>query len=295
MIGSLFSGIGGLELGLEWAGLGRVAWQVEIDPYCRAILARHWPDAERYSDVKSVGSAVLSPVRVVCGGFPCQDLSVAGKRAGLAGARSGLWYEYLRVLGELRPAGVVIENVPGLHGRALDEVVSGLYGLGYAVEGARIRASDLGAPHRRERVFLLAYSDRLREQQPGGELPDERRRARDDGEGLAYADACGADESRREPGADREGPPTSERRGDMGDARGLRRRPRGSNEPAPNSRPLREQAGTPGICLNPAWVEQLMGFPPGWTAGPPAEERPSTPGRRRARSRRAPCPTEGGG
>ena len=88
-IGSLFSGIGGLELGLEWAGLGPVRWQVEQDMWCRAVLAKHWPDAGRFDDVCTVG-AELEPVDIICGGFPCQDLSNAGARAGLAGARSGL-------------------------------------------------------------------------------------------------------------------------------------------------------------------------------------------------------------
>ena len=110
-IGSLFSGIGGLELGLERAGVGRVAWQVEIDPFCRAVLAKHWPDVERFEDVRSVGASNLSPVDVICGGFPCQDVSLAGLGRGLEGERSGLWFEYLRIVTEMRPRFVVVENV----------------------------------------------------------------------------------------------------------------------------------------------------------------------------------------
>lgn len=155
-IGSLFSGIGGLERGLEMAGVGRVVWQVEREPFCRGVLAKHWPEAVRYDDVCTVGAAFLSPVDVICGGFPCQDVSVAGAGAGLAGARSGLWREYARIVGELRPRFVVVENVPGLIRRGLDVVVGDLCDIGYAVEGTRIRAGDVGAPHRRERVFLLA-------------------------------------------------------------------------------------------------------------------------------------------
>lgn len=113
-IGSLFSGIGGLELGLQWSGLGPVRWQVEIDPFARGILAMHWPHARRYRDVREVGAATLPWVDVVCGGFPCQDVSQAGKGAGLGGARSGLWSEFARVVRELRPWCVLVENVAAL-------------------------------------------------------------------------------------------------------------------------------------------------------------------------------------
>src|SRR6187200_1732128 len=100
-IGSLFAGVGGLELGLEWAGLGPTLWQVEQDKFCRAVLEKHWPQAERFDDVCTVGSANLAPVQLICGGFPCQDVSSAGKGAGLAGERSGLWREFARVVREL--------------------------------------------------------------------------------------------------------------------------------------------------------------------------------------------------
>jgi DNA (cytosine-5)-methyltransferase 1 len=180
-IGSLFSGIGGLELGAERAGLGSVAWQVEIDPWCRAVLAKHWPNAVRYSDVREVGRATLAPVDVIVGGFPCQDISLAGRGAGLAGERSGLWFEYLRILGELRPRGVIVENVGGLARRGLDVVAGGLDGLGYTVEVSRVAASDIGAPHRRIRHFIVGarVADAHGEGQPqqGGALAVERGRA----------------------------------------------------------------------------------------------------------------------
>lgn len=158
MIGSLFSGIGGLELGLEWAGLGPVAWQVEQDAYCRKVLAKHWPDALRYEDVRAVGASNLSRVDVLCGGFPCQDLSYAGKGAGLAGARSGLWFEYARIVGELRPKLVIVENVAALATRGLDRVLGDLSALGYDSLWFPLRAADLGAPHRRERLFVVGYT-----------------------------------------------------------------------------------------------------------------------------------------
>jgi len=155
-IGSLFSGIGGLELGLERAGLGHTVWQVEQDAYCRAVLAKHWPNAERFDDVRTVGAAVLSAVDLICGGFPCQDVSSAGKRAGLAGVRSGLWFEFYRVVREMRPNWVVVENVASGAHAWVDEVVVGLEQLGYECLPVPLAAADVGAPHGRARVFVVA-------------------------------------------------------------------------------------------------------------------------------------------
>lgn len=155
-IGSLFSGIGGLELGLEMAGLGHTIWQVEQDAYCRAVLAKHWPNALRYDDVSTVGSTVLPVVDLICGGFPCQDVSSAGKRAGLSGARSGLWFEYLRIVDELRPQWVVVENVASGARAWVDVVREGLEQHGYACLPIPLAASDVGAPHERQRVFIVA-------------------------------------------------------------------------------------------------------------------------------------------
>ena len=162
MIGSLFSGIGGLELGLERAGLGPTVWQVEGDSYCQRVLARHWPDARRYHDVRFVGggrlwkSAALSTVDVICGGFPCQDVSAAGKGAGLAGSRSGLWREYARIVAELRPRWVVVENVASGARRWVDAVVRDLGQLRYACLPVPLSAADVGAPHLRRRIFIVA-------------------------------------------------------------------------------------------------------------------------------------------
>ena len=111
--GELFAGISGFGLGFGMAGI-ETLWQVEIDARCNEVLAHHWPDVRRYGDIRHVGEHNLEPVGVISGGFPCTDLSVAGRRAGLAGKRSGLWWEMLRVIEELRPTWVVIENVPGL-------------------------------------------------------------------------------------------------------------------------------------------------------------------------------------
>jgi DNA (cytosine-5)-methyltransferase 1 len=156
-IGSLFAGIGGLELGLERAlGDARVVWQVEIDPLCRRILERHWPHAQRHIDILDVGAHNLARVDVVCGGFPCQDISVAGQGRGLEGARSSLWTQMARVVGELRPVVVVVENVPALLARGLGRVLGDLAALGYDAEWDVHSAAAVGAPHLRERLFIVA-------------------------------------------------------------------------------------------------------------------------------------------
>ena len=155
-VGSLFAGVGGFDLGFERAGMA-TAWQVEIDGKCRDLLARRFPAATQYADVRSVGAHNLAPVDVICGGFPCQDLSVAGKRAGLSGARSGLFYEMVRVIGELRPVWVVWENVPGLFssggGRDFLAVLGELDRIGYGGAWTVLDARYFGVAQRRRRVF----------------------------------------------------------------------------------------------------------------------------------------------
>jgi DNA (cytosine-5)-methyltransferase 1 len=157
-IGSLFSGIGGLELGLEMAGLGPVCWQVEINPHARAVLAAHWPEVTRHDDVCTVGATTLASVDLICGGFPCQDVSSAGKRAGLGGARSGLWAQFRRIVSEIRPQWVVVENVSSGARAWVDAVARELGELGYGVLPVPLEAADVGAPHARARVFLIAIS-----------------------------------------------------------------------------------------------------------------------------------------
>lgn len=158
-IGSLFSGIGGLELGLERAGLGPVVWQVEKEEYCREVLAKHWPNAARFDDVRTVGLHNLQRVDLVCGGFPCQDVSQAarGRNDGLDGDQSGLWREYRRIVDELRPSRVVVENVFSGKSRWLPTVRRDLHVLGYGSTAYEIAATDVGAPHIRKRIFVVAY------------------------------------------------------------------------------------------------------------------------------------------
>ena len=180
--GSLFSGIGGLDLGLERAGL-TCNWQVEIDEYANRVLAKHWPDIRRWGDIrtfppdtesgagrwpaerKSEGREFNSwsdgetwSVDLICGGFPCQDISYAGRGAGLDGERSGLFFEAIRVVRQLRPRYVLLENVAALLTRGLDRVHGELASLGYSTESHCIPAAAVGAPHIRDRVFVVGYS-----------------------------------------------------------------------------------------------------------------------------------------
>ena len=156
-VGSTFTGVGGADLGLEWAGF-RIAWQCELDPWKRSILAAHWPDTPIYDDITTLHDP--EPVDVMIGGFPCQDLSVAGKRKGFDGERSVLAFEFLRVAESLAPRWLILENVPGLlssnrgrdFARLVDEVVACGYGVAWRVLDARY----FGVPQRRRRVFLVA-------------------------------------------------------------------------------------------------------------------------------------------
>ena len=175
-IGSLFAGIGGFELGIEAAlssaGIPhRTTWQVEQDEYCQQVLARHWPEARRYSDVRDGGAHNLSPVTVLLAGFPCTDISSSGNRAGLDGERSGLFYEVVRICREMAPRIVCLENVAAIHYRGLDAVLWQLAGLGYRVRYGNLRASDVGAPHRRERWFAVAWKVSAMADIAGGRLP----------------------------------------------------------------------------------------------------------------------------
>lgn len=165
-IGSLFSGIGGLELGLERAGLGTVAWQVEIDPFCRGVLAKHWPEATRYEDVRTIDRATVASVDVICGGFPCTDLSHAARgvaRSGLDGEASGLWFEMLRIVDALAPRFVIVENVAAAWRAWLPNVRRDLHRIGYSCLPLRMRAADVGCPMGRARIFVVAHTDRDRE------------------------------------------------------------------------------------------------------------------------------------
>lgn len=165
-LGSLFSGIGGFDFGFERAGFA-VAWQCEIDPHASAVLARHWPHVRRYADVCALSGAEVEPVDIIAFGSPCQDLSVAGKRAGMAGARSGLFFEATRIITEMRaatdgrfPIIALWENVPGAFcsagGADFGAALDALAGSGAVDIAWRVINAGHWVPQRRRRVFTLA-------------------------------------------------------------------------------------------------------------------------------------------
>ncbi|MFI6093510.1 DNA cytosine methyltransferase [Streptomyces sp. NPDC051218] len=204
-IGSLYSGVGGLDLGVQRAFGGRVAWHAENDPLAAQVLARHWPHAPNLGDIREADWRQAEPIDVLTAGFPCQELSVAGPRTGLAGARSGLWQYAAEAIHILRPRLVVIENVRGLlstHAgtiplrplepgkpplgdtpqqlsmRALGVLLGDLADRGYDAAWRCVRASDVGAPHRRERVFITAWPTTAAPLRPVEDTNGEPRRDR---------------------------------------------------------------------------------------------------------------------
>lgn len=168
-VGSLFAGIGGFDLGASrvW-GWDCVKWQVEIDPFCQRVLAKHWPNVPRYGDIRELTGGELEPVDLICGGFPCQPFSIAGRQGG-SGDNRYLWPAMGRVIERVRPRWVVGENVPHLQRLALDQVCFDLEALGYEARTVSIPACAVDAPHIRERLWIVAHADRN----------DENRRSRD--------------------------------------------------------------------------------------------------------------------
>ncbi len=176
---SLFSGIGGLDIGFSKAGYNIIA-QVEIDTFCQRVLKRHspewWPDSIVFTDVRRFGrNSIAGKIEVIFGGFPCQPHSVAGKRLGKADDRD-LWPEFRRIIGEFRPRAVLLENVPGILTGYAVVIIADLTALGYDCRWGTIRASDTGSPHRRERWFCMAYNNGQRKLQQGRAVQRLRRR-----------------------------------------------------------------------------------------------------------------------
>ena len=277
---SLFSGIGGLERGIEAATGARVVCQVERDPFARRILARHWPQAERMDDVAAVGPEWRG-VDLLCGGFPCQPHSLAGEREAGDDERD-LWPETARILREVQPKAAIFENVPGLltsrtdpknpatKGHFFLRILKDCQKAGYLVRWDCCPASAVGAQHRRDRVFIVCTRNGggwqnmtlspIQEPLFGTNPVDWPR---------AGAWAGQAYEARPRW-------PVVEARWPTPLASDWRSGKCSDNYDAVRARPLREviwhESGKPESgALNPAWVEWLMGFPPGWTL-PEAEE-----------------------
>lgn len=200
-VGDLFSGVGGFALGLERAGMC-TRWFAEVDPFASAVLRKHWPDVPNHGDVRSVRAGRVEHVDVICGGFPCQDISIAGSGRGLEGERSGLWREMHRIVGELRPRYALVENVGALTSRGLAVVLGDLAAIGYDAEWHVVPVAAVDAPHLRERCWIIAVdadADRERLRHDEQRAPSGRIEVRDsghaepvdDGPPLAYSDTYG--------------------------------------------------------------------------------------------------------
>jgi DNA (cytosine-5)-methyltransferase 1 len=192
----LFSGIGGFALGMEMAGFPPPVAFCEIEPFCRQVLAKHWPEVPYHEDVTKLSADAVRPIDLVCGGFPCQDISCAGKGLGVEhGERSGLWREMFRLIGELMPRWVLVENVPALRTRGADRVIADLETLGYTVWPIVVGAWAVGAPHKRDRAWIVAHCNGVREHEQKGCIGHQRRRAEDSSfSALAHAKPCGVRE-----------------------------------------------------------------------------------------------------
>jgi DNA (cytosine-5)-methyltransferase 1 len=250
-VGSLFSGIGGLDLGLERAGM-EIRWNCEIDQYCCRILQKWWPDVPNLGDVTAVDWSTVERVDLICGGYPCQPFSYAGKRGGADDPRH-LWPHFASALRHLRPRFAILENVPGHLSLGFGRVLGDLAELGFDAEWDCIPAAAVGAPHLRYRVFVVAYaSGARRREDAGGASGHEGQNARGpeaddhvadgDGEGGRAWDVAAAD-------------------GAVGDTVSPSSRTHTPRQVDHGVQLANQVGGT----LNPTWVEWLMGFPPGWT------------------------------
>lgn len=186
---STFSGIGAHDLGFEWAG-HKIVGQIEIDEYCQKVLAHHWPDVPKWRDICNVTASDLRDrcgrIDLITGGFPCQDISTAGKQAGIIeGNRSSLYWVLWRLIKDIRPPLIVLENVPALRTKGADNVLASLESLGYALWSGVVGAVHAGAPHVRKRVAIVGYRPRSRSKRRAMAAGSKRQRVPNfDGTGL---------------------------------------------------------------------------------------------------------------
>ena len=253
----IFSGIGGFSIGLEAASMQTVAF-CEINPFCRQILKKHWPSVPIFSDITVIDKEdlkALPRIDIIAGGFPCQDISVAGKKKGIAAKRSGLWKEFARLINEIGPKYAIIENVANLRSTGLISVLQDLWAIGYNAEWHCIPASAFGAPHRRDRIWIIAY--------PACNSKVRLSIGKEETE-SAFGDSC-----KNAPNADQQGLQrcggfeeispicSQEQIGMYYCRRGIKQ---WGEEPLEVAR-LKDER------LNPDWVEWLMGYPISWTDG----------------------------
>lgn len=253
----IFSGIGGFSLGLEAAGMQTVAF-CEINSFCQKTLKNHWQSVPVFPDITVLHKEDLKSlpqIDIIAGGFPCQDISIAGKKKGITAKRSGLWKEYKRLINEIRPKYAIIENVANLRSTGLVSVLQDLWEIGYNAEWHCIPASAFGAPHRRDRIWIIAYSTcnnkfglsiRKEEKKPVTGI---------DYKNVSYANSKRLQGHR---GFEKISPICSQEQVSMyHSSRGIKQ---WGEEPLEIPRLENER-------LNPDWVEWLMGYPISWTDG----------------------------
>ena len=253
----IFSGIGGFSIGLEAARMQTVAF-CEINPFCRKILTRYWPSIPVFPDITTINKEdlkTLPRIDVIAGGFPCQDISVAGKQKGITAKRSGLWKEFARLINEIRPKYAIIENVANLRSTGLISVLQDLWEIGYDAEWHCIPASAFGAPHRRDRIWIIAHPACIGKVGLSVGKEETESTPRDSCKNATNPDCqrlqgCGGFE---------EISPicTQEQIGMYYCSRGIKQ---WGEEPLEVPR-LKDER------LNPDWVEWLMGYPISWTDG----------------------------
>lgn len=279
----IFSGIGGFSIGLEAASMQTVAF-CEINPFCQKILKKHWPLIPVFSDITTIHKEdlkALLPIDVIAGGFPCQDVSIAGKKKGINAKRSGLWKEFVRLINEIRPKYAIIENVANLRSTGLISVLQDLWKIRYDAEWHCIPASAFGAPHRRDRIWIIAYPDCKRwdsrtYNKQRGYIPDNKNRQHsetqqewDIGESRVSQICKVLPDSdcqrlQRCGGFEEISPICTQEQVSMYySSRGIKQ---WGKEPLEVPR-LKDDR------LNPDWVEWLMGYPISWTDGGSRKER----------------------